>query len=360
MRAVVTRPATRGSIEVIELPKPAVGPESVLIAMREIGVDGTDREVIEGIHGATPPAGDAYLILGHESLGQIAEVGPGAGGLSNGDWVVCTVRRPDNCPNCRRGEIDMCLWGGYTERGIKGAHGFLAEYVVEETRFVIPVPETVRRIGCLIEPLSICEKVVEQARAIQRRLFWKPETALVFGLGTIGMLTAMLLRLRGLDVFVYSRDPRSSSEARLVGETGATYVSTHDVRAASGLREMIPRADLMVEATGSVQIAAEAMKLLEPNSVLGLLSITGKSQRLELDMAEINQRLVLGNAVIFGSVNSSRRHFERAIRDLERFEAAFPGVASRMITRRVQLMRSREAFEEHPHDIKVVIEVNSG
>jgi threonine dehydrogenase-like Zn-dependent dehydrogenase len=211
-------------------------------------------------------------------------------------------------------------------------------------------------VGCLIEPLSICEKVIGQARAIQRRMYWRPRTALVFGLGTIGILTTMLLRVRGLDVIVYSRDPHDSPEARLVSETGARYINTDDVARPSSLRGMIPRVDLMVEATGSAQVAAEAMQLLDPNSVLGLLSITGKSQRIELDMAEINQRLVLGNAVIFGSVNSSRRHFERAMRDLERFETAFPDLTTRMITRRVPLERSREAFEERPGDIKVLIE----
>ena len=358
MRAVVTRPAKRGSVEIIDVAKPRVRPNSVLIAMRQVGVDGTDREVIEGVHGNTPPRGDDYLILGHESLGQVIELGPNSPGFRKGDWVVCTVRRPDDCPNCRRGEIDMCLWSTYTERGINGAHGFLAEYAVEETRFVVPVPSSIRHVGCLIEPLSICEKIVGQARAIQRRLYWRPKTALVFGLGTIGLLTTMLLRIRGLHVIVYSRDPHGSPEARLVAETGAQYINTDDVAHPSGLRGNIPRIDLMIEATGSAHIVAEAMQLLDANSVLGLLSITGKSERLELDVADINQRLVLGNAVIFGSVNSSRRHFERAIQDLERFETAFPGLTARLITRRVPFERSREAFEDRPGDIKVLIEIS--
>jgi threonine dehydrogenase-like Zn-dependent dehydrogenase len=360
MRAAVTRQAHRGRVEIIDVPQPTLVAGAVLIAMREVGIDQTDHEVIEGTHGSNAPSGDDYLILGHESLGQVIDLGSGATGFRSGDWVVCTVRRPDGCPNCRRGEIDMCLWGRYTERGIKGAHGYLAELVAEQTAYVIPVPSSVRAVGALIEPLSICEKAIGQARRIQRRLHWRPRTALVFGLGTIGILAAMLLRLRGLDVYVYSRTPHDSLQARLIAEIGVHYINTDDIARPGGLRGVIPRSDLMIEATGAASVAADAMTLLEPNAVLCLLSVTPKGDRIEMDVADVNQRIVLGNAVVFGSVNSGRRHFERAIHDLERVEVEWPGFTSRLITRRVPFEKSADAFTQRDEDIKVLIELGDG
>ncbi len=118
--------------------------------------------MIEGGHGGQAPRGSPYIILGNESLGQIEQVGRGVSGLNEGDWVVCTVRRPDGCPNCRRGEPSICLWGGYTERGIKGAHGYLAEYVLERPEFVVRVPPRLIPVGTLVEPLSIGVKAITQ------------------------------------------------------------------------------------------------------------------------------------------------------------------------------------------------------
>ncbi|MCA1605540.1 MAG: alcohol dehydrogenase catalytic domain-containing protein, partial [Acidobacteria bacterium] len=135
MKAVVTYPKQKGKVEMIEVERPQIGAGEVLVGMRDVGIDGTDTEVIESVHGGGAPEGDDYLILGHESLGQVVEVGDGVSSLKKGDWVVSTVRRPDGCPNCRRGEFDMCLWGDYTERGIKGAHGYLTEYVKERPEF---------------------------------------------------------------------------------------------------------------------------------------------------------------------------------------------------------------------------------
>jgi threonine dehydrogenase-like Zn-dependent dehydrogenase len=359
MRAVVVRPNQPGAVEMIDVERPSIAADEVLIAMRDVGIDGTDHDVIKGEHGDKAPPGDDFLILGHESLGQVVEVGSRVRALSEGDWVVCTVRRPDGCPNCRRRQYDMCLWGKYTERGIKGAHGFLADYAKERSTFVIPVPVTVRRVGALIEPLSILEKAIAQVWAIQRRLYWRPSTALVFGLGTIGILGALLLRLRGLETHVYSRDPPDSREATLVREVGVNYISTETIADPAELRDALGRADVMIEATGAAKIAAAAMTLVEPNSILCLLSITGGSEPLSMDVAALNQRLVLGNGVVFGSVNSSRPHFEQAISHLSDFEERWPGFTSRLITRRVPFDKYKEALVERDGDIKVLIEVSS-
>jgi glucose 1-dehydrogenase len=359
IKAVVTYPKQKGKVEMIEIERPKIGAGEVLIRMREVGIDGTDTEVVESVHGGDAPEGADYLILGHESLGQVADLGDGVFGLKKGDWVVSTVRRPDGCPNCRRGEYDMCLWGDYTERGIKGAHGYLAEYVKEQPKFIVPIPAALRPVGALVEPLSINEKAIIQAWEIQKRMYWKPRTALVFGLGTIGILAAMILRRRGLETYIYSRESARTKAVKMMREIGVSYISADEVPRIVDLASKFDRIDFMLEATGSADIAAAAMQIVPPNGVLCLLSVTGKAKRVSLDVAAINQRLVLGNGVVFGSVNSSSVHFKRAISDLVSFNEKWPGFAERLITRRVPFEKFDQALKRRPADIKVVIEVST-
>lgn len=359
MKAIVTYPKQKGKVEMIDIEPPRIAAGEVLIRMREVGIDGTDTEVIESVHGGAAPHGDDYLILGHEALGQVWDIGDGVSGLKKGDWVVSTVRRPDGCPNCRRGEYDMCLWGDYTERGIKGAHGYLAEYVKERPEFTVSIPDDLRSVGALVEPLSINEKAILQAWEIQKRLYWKPRIALVFGLGTIGILGAMILRHRGLETYIYSRESARTKTVKMIREIGVNYISADEVPRVVDLGAKLDRIDFMLEATGAADVAAAAMQIVPSNGVLCLLSVTGKTKRISLDVAAINQRLVLGNGVVFGSVNSSVVHFKRAIHDLQSFNEKWPGFADRLITRRVPFEKFEQALKQKPADIKVLIQMKS-
>jgi len=117
LKAIAARPNKRESVELLEIPRPIPSGNEVLLKVVRVGIDGTDREINEGSYGVPPESFD-YLILGHEALAKIQESGPNVSGLSEGDLVVPTVRRPDDCSNCRMGESDMCLKGEYKEHGI--------------------------------------------------------------------------------------------------------------------------------------------------------------------------------------------------------------------------------------------------
>src|SRR5438552_19117100 len=99
---------------------PTITRGTALMRVLEVGIDGTDTEINQGLYGEPPP-GANFLVIGHEALSVVEGVGEGVSGFRPGDLVVSTVRRPDTCPNCQAGESDMCLFGTYTERGIKGA-----------------------------------------------------------------------------------------------------------------------------------------------------------------------------------------------------------------------------------------------
>ena len=136
MRAVAVFPGDR-TVKVTEHPEPRIERDTdVLLEILDVGVCGTDREIARFEYGLPPP-GSPYLVIGHESLAEVVEVGAAVDRVRPDDLVVVTVRRPcgrPDCPACRVGRQDFCVTGDFTERGIKGAHGYLTERVVEEER----------------------------------------------------------------------------------------------------------------------------------------------------------------------------------------------------------------------------------
>ncbi|MEE8168303.1 MAG: glucose 1-dehydrogenase [Candidatus Hydrothermarchaeales archaeon] len=354
MKAVAVIPGQTDSVRIVNVDKPEISAGEVLVEVIRVGVDGTDIEINEGLYGEAPE-GDAFLIIGHESLGIVREVGDGISNFKKGDYVVATVRRPDDCLNCRAGEYDMCLTGDYKERGIKGLHGFMSEFYKESHEFLVKVPEKISELGVLLEPLSIVEKAVSQAYKIQERLEWQPKTALVTGAGAIGILACLVLRNMALDVYVVARSSAEGNpKADLIRECGATYISSSG-QPISSLK--LGNIDLLVEATGSSAVVFDAIKVLGTNGVAALTSITATEDVHEVCAACINLDMVLNNKVVFGSVNANRRHFEMGLVHLPDFERKWPGLLGKIITRRVPFRQFREALERRKGDIKIVIEV---
>ncbi len=140
MKAIVTYPPRKNSAVIVDIPVPEPGRGEALLRILEVGIDGTDREIYRGEYG-TPPEGFDYLVAGHEALARVERLGPGVEGLEEGDLVVPTVRRPDDCINCRAGEPDMCSKGNYREHGIYRLHGFASEYATTNASFLVKVPK---------------------------------------------------------------------------------------------------------------------------------------------------------------------------------------------------------------------------
>lgn len=358
MKAIAVRPKEKDSAELIDTDLPDLGDEDVLVKVRSVGLDGTDKDIFDGVYGASPP-GEEMLIPGHESLGRVEEVGEDVRSLRPGDTVVATVRRPDDCINCLAGEYDMCLKGGYTERGLKGQHGFLSERYVEDEAFLIKVPPELGDLAVLLEPMSVAEKAVRMAFAVQKRLTWHPEVSMVTGTGSLGLLTAMLLRLRGLGVISVDRSD-DEYKAGIFSDLGILHFNTektdlHDIPEAIG-KEI----DLIVEETGSSSVALHSIMVVGTNGVVILASITGGDKRMEICSDCFNQGLVLGNKAVVGTVNAHRRDFERGIVDLLAIEERWPGVLSRLITARYPLEDFKEALSSMHDNIKVVIDLDGG
>ena len=132
------------------------------------------------------------------------------------------------------------------------------------------------------------------------------------------------------------------------------YLSTTTSPIETLYKSLGPR-DLVFESTGSASVIPSAMRAVAPDGVCILGSVTTGSEEMPFDMAAWNRHLVLGNRVVFGTVNASRRHFEAGVRDLAAAQERFPGWAERLITRRLPVGDAAKAFEKTPGQIKSVL-----
>ena len=339
MKAIAVYPGRPGSIHLASLPAPCLDEipngRGVLVKILKVGVDGTDREINAAEYGAPPPGYD-FLVIGHEGFGQVLAVGPNVTEVSPGDYVVATVRRPGASIYDLIGTNDMTTDDTYFERGINLRHGYLTEQYVDDADFIVKVPNGLKNVGVLLEPTTVVEKGIAQAYEIQRRLrVWHPKRAAVLGAGTIGLLAALVLRLRGLDVTVFGRTRKPYLNATLLEAIGARYESTADLSIEAGAEKFGPW-DLILEATGYSPIVFEAMQALGKNGVLVLASVTGGERIAEVPADRINQGFVLGNKVMVGTVNANREYFELGVRDMAQAEAQFPGWLSQLLTHPVK------------------------
>jgi threonine dehydrogenase-like Zn-dependent dehydrogenase len=335
MKAISVFPGTRNSVHVAGLNKPSIDEvpngRGVLVKVLRVGVDGTDKEINAAEYGAAPSGYD-FLVVGHEGFGQVEAVGPNVTELKPGDYVVATVRRPGNSIYDVIGTNDMTTDDVYYERGINLRHGFLTEFYVDDAEYIVKVPKRIKHVGVLLEPLTVAEKGIHQAFEIQRRLkVWRPRRAAVMGAGTIGLLATLALRLRGIEVTTFARNPKPNLNAELIENLGARYVITQEEPIIEGAKRYGPF-DLIFEATGNSGVVFESMQALGKNGVLVLSSVTGGNRMVQIPADRINLEFVLGNKVMVGTVNANREYFEMGVRDMAQAEAEYPGWLGRLLT----------------------------
>ncbi len=350
MKAIAVFPGQPNSVHLAEVPKPSISAipngRGVLARVLRVGVDGTDKEINAAEYGAAPD-GDNFLIIGHESFGQVEAVGPNVTEVQPEDYAVATVRRPGTSLYDLIGTNDMTTDDTYFERGINLRHGFLTEYYVDDADFIVKVPQGLKEVGVLLEPFTVVEKGIAQAYEIQRRLrVWHPRRVAVMGAGTIGLLATLALRLRGLQVTTFGLTRKPYLNSDLMEAIGARYESTADVPILEGGKKYGPF-DLIFEATGYSPVVFESMQALGKNGVLVLSSVTGGNRTVEVPADRINLEFVLGNKVMVGTVNANREYFEMGVRDLAQAEAEYPGWLRRLLTHPVKgLENYKELFEK--------------
>jgi len=349
MKALTVIPGRAGSAAVVDqLPLPTRSADELLLEGLLVGICGTDREIVAGHYGA-PPTGEERLILGHESLGRVIDA-PSGSSFRRGDLVVGIVRRPDPlpCRCCAAGEWDMCMNGLYTERGIRGEHGFASQQFLLQPEFAVKVPEQLGKLGILVEPTSVVAKAWEQVERIAARSSaLAPKNVLVTGAGPVGLLAALLAVQRGFHVTVLDR-VSSGPKPDLVRRLGAKY---HD----QPVTKLATPPDIVLECTGAESLVAEVLGCTAHNSIVCLAGVSSGARKVSIVASTFNDGMVLENDVVFGSVNANRRHYDLAVSALQEAEPAW---LSALITRTVPLARFEEALTPRDGDIKVTLDLS--
>jgi glucose 1-dehydrogenase len=370
MEAIAVTPRQR-TVEIINQAEPNIlSPTDVKLRMLEAGVCGTDKEICAFEYGV-PPSGSEQLVIGHESLGEVVEIGSKVTRVRLGDLVVPMVRRPcphATCVACRADHQDFCFTGDFQERGIKERHGFMAQFVVDDEKYMNPVPQEMRNVAVLVEPLTIAEKGLTQVWQVQQRLPWSCSVtpgkatahchqALVLGAGPVGLLGAMALVNSDFDTYVYSRESAPNPKSQLLESIGAHYISSESITP-----EMLPQhignIDLVYEATGASSLSFEMMKYLGINGIFIFTGVPGRKGPIEVDTDLMMRNLVLKNQVVFGTVNAGRGSFENSIRDLGTFTKRWPDAVKSLITGRFPMDAYGDLLLGRSGGIKNVIQLN--
>jgi (R,R)-butanediol dehydrogenase / meso-butanediol dehydrogenase / diacetyl reductase len=305
----------------VQCPAPEPGPEQVLVEVSYCGICGSDlhfRDVPELFPAGTVP--------GHEFSGRVIAVGDRVRGWSAGDRVcVLPFGQCGECAVCRAGNEQVCPHAVSNGVGLgTGRPGAYAGQVVVDQRMLFSLPDAVDdRAGTLVEPLAVAIRAVDQASVLL------DEPVLVLGAGPIGLLTALVLRHRGVRrTVVCSRNPARAQRAAALG---LDTVSIDKV----ALTRPADSPVCVFDCAGTPASAQLAVQVLRP---LGRLLLVGLSLT-PLDLAA--PTIVIKELTIQGVIAYRRAQFQAAIDML----AAGTIPVGELITEIVPLVEAEAAFQ---------------
>src|ERR1051326_7634624 len=249
---------------------------------------------------------------------------------------------------------DFCYTGHFTEPGIKGEHGYMTEFVVDDEKYMNAVPPELKEAAVLLEPLTIAEKALMQVYTIQSRLPWECRlesgankafrNAIVLGAGPVGLLGAMLLRLLNMNGGGVARDARPNAKRAFAESIGARYHAT-SVESPNDIAASLGNVDLILEATGAAKASFEFLQVLGTNGIFIFTGVPGPSKDITIDAGALMGRIVLENQVAVGTVNAPKLAFENGIRHLAEFRQKWPDALPSLITGEFPIERFRETMK---------------
>lgn len=242
---------------------PKLGPREVLVKMKSVSLCETDVKIYKG-HVKTKKL---PIIMGHEGVGEVVEVGDKVTGLNPGDRVLVDPNVYDEtCPLCRLGEVHLCINGGLMGRDFDG---LFTEYTAVRDLNLYKLPNTIRdKVAPLIQPLST---VVHAHNLVNI----KPgDTVLVIGTGVTGLMHIQISKKRGGQVIAVGRNPYKLEIAKRVGADYTVLLSGESINEVYKLTEG-DGADLVIEAVGSPETLGLGFRLLKPRGTLLQFGISG-------------------------------------------------------------------------------------
>jgi propanol-preferring alcohol dehydrogenase len=232
-----------------DIADPRPGPGQVLIRVGACGVCRTDLHIVDGelAHPKHP------LIPGHEIVGRVVALGPGADRFRPGDrvgvpWLGWTC---GTCEYCRAGQENLCERARFTGYQIDGGY---AEHTVADARYCFPIPASYADVDAA--PL-LCAGLIGY-RSL--RMAGDARRLGIFGFGAAAHIVAQVARHQGREVYAFTRagDTAAQGFARRLGAVWA-----------GGSEETPPEAlDGAIIFAPAGALVPRALRLLRPGGVV--------------------------------------------------------------------------------------------
>lgn len=294
LQAVMTQP---GKIEFHNVPSPEAKPGEVVIAVKRIGVCGSDIHVYHGLH----PYTSYPVVQGHEVSGVVAEVGEGVEGIAPGDHVVFMPQVTcGECYPCRHGMYHICdhlkVMGFQTS-------GAAQEFFPVTAEMVLKVPESMSLDeAAMVEPVSVAVHALSRAGSVEGK------KVLVLGAGTIGNLVAQVARASGAAaVMITDVSPYKLEKARQCGIEHA--INTGETDLGQAILDVFgpDKADLILECVGVQPTITQAVSNGRKGSTIVVVGVFGAKPLVDLGLVQDRELSLVGTLMY------QKRDYERAI-----------------------------------------------
>ena len=251
-----------GDVRLEETQKPEAKPGEALLRVKKIGICGGDVHFYTGMH----PYSNYPQIYGHEIVGEIEELN-GASELRAGDIVVAEILIAcGRCYPCRHGKPNCCV-----DLKVIGAHtqGGFAEYAVFPIANLHKVPDGLSLDDAvLVEPYGIGYRCVERSEIAEG------ETALVIGVGAIGLTVVDILKTKGARVIAADISEFRRKKALAMGADDTIDPGREDMlRRVMKLTEG-EGAGVVFEATGNSRVMASTEDFVAAGGTIVIVGLT--------------------------------------------------------------------------------------
>ena len=329
------------SVIVKEVNEPVIGSGDVLIKLDGCGICGTDKENLDG--DSSKPS----TKLGHEICGTVLKKGQRVNAeILEGMRVF--VHHHTHCNECH-----YCLHGNHTMcekyQDSLDPCGMSEKFVLPEWNVLngclIPLSNSIsNEEGVLIEPLGCCVRAWSKIKAV------KNDSCVIFGMGTIGIMHAMLAKYYKFNqifcVDVNKEKLKICKEMDLGHGINSTIENFDNIKKLTDNQGV----DLIIIATSDIGILKQAVELVRKGGKIMLFGQPKKDSFCEIDMSQVYSKEI----TIYTTYAASNEDIRIAIDLIQNHSIN----VKNLVTHKFSIKDSKEAFEcaiENNNSIKVMI-----
>ena len=266
-------------LRIEQRPVPAPSKGEVLVRVLSVGVCGSDVHYYE--HGRIADfVVRSPLVLGHESSGQIVEVGEGVSSARVGQRVAIEPGQPcGRCDQCRAGRYNLCP--DIRFHGTPPVDGTLSEFVTVKSDLAFAVPDEISdNAAALLEPLSV-------GIWANRKAGTEVGTSLLIaGAGPIGLVTTQVGRAEGATRITVTDVNRTRLAAALA--SGATEI------AVAGTDDVAGEFDAFIDCSGSSAAIKAGLRSVRPGGSVVLVGMGADELLLPLGLIQQRELHITG------------------------------------------------------------------